>query len=184
MSGDLDGGVAIEGLDEFLDNLNRLPDAFHPEVLERAGKRALLAFLDRARDLAPVDDASETPKRPYAKLRNSLIIGTRLNDSQRKILRKVGKNYVEVYAGANTAFDSIAHLIEFGHLIVGPLKMGPNKRGSRLVKKRGTGKVLGFVPPNPFMRRAWASTQDEVLKRAAVELEKILSSAVVRRKMR
>lgn len=166
------GSYEIDGLDELIANLTKLPEAFGKFALEDAGRYALVPFIATVRELVPVDDPKETKKRKYAHLRDSYIISTNLNARQKKLNKN--PKYVEVYAG--TA-DPIGHLIEFGHFAVGRLMKGRNKKGE-IVGLRDTGKVHSWVPPQPHVGPAWTVTAPEVLQRAASEMERNLDNAV------
>lgn len=92
----------IEGLAALDIALAQLPKATARNVLIRTGKKALEPFIDDVRKLAPVDaDPASSPKRPPGTLRDSYVIGTKLNKSQAKEVRREGKNFAEVYAGTN-----------------------------------------------------------------------------------
>lgn len=103
----------IEGLAGLDLALGQLPKATARAALVRAGKKALEPFIDDIRALAPVDaDPASTPNRPPGTLRDSYVIGTKLNKSQAKGVRKEGKNFAEVYAGTN---DPAGVQTEFGN---------------------------------------------------------------------
>lgn len=103
----------IEGLAGLDLALGQLPKATARAALVRAGKKALEPFIDDVRALAPVDaDPASTPNRPPGTLRDSYVIGTKLNKSQAKGVRKEGKNFAEVYAGTN---DPAGVQTEFGN---------------------------------------------------------------------
>lgn len=103
----------VEGLVGLDIALGQLPKATARAALVRAGKKALEPFIDDVRALAPVDaDPANTPKRAPGTLRDSYVIGTKLNKSQAKGVRKEGKNFAEVYAGTN---DPAGIQTEFGN---------------------------------------------------------------------
>ena len=84
-------------------------------------------------------------------LQGSISVGTKLNKAQAKIHRKVkGKDAVEVFVGSS---ERHAHLVEFG-----TVKMSPQ----------------------PFMRPAWESKQDQVLEDIGKELWKNVNAALAR----
>lgn len=93
--------------------LGELPKATARNTLIRTGKKALEPFLTDVKHLAPVDaDPASTPKRAPGTLRDSYVIGTKLNKSQAKGVRKEGKQFAEVYAGTN---DPAGVQTEFGN---------------------------------------------------------------------
>ncbi len=103
----------IEGLAGLDQALGELPKSTARATLVRTGKKALEPFLADVKTLAPIDaDPANSPKRPPGTLRDSYVIGTRLNKSQRKAVRKEGKNFAEVYAGTN---DRAGVQTEFGN---------------------------------------------------------------------
>ena len=74
-------------------------------------------------------------------LQSSITVGTKLNKAQAKLHRKAKeKDAVEVFVGSN---ERHAHLVEFG---------------------------TEKMSPQPFMRPAWDSQQDQVLKDIGKEL--------------
>lgn len=92
----------VEGLAGLDAALGQLPRATARNTLIRTGKKALEPFLADVKQLAPVDaDPANTPKRAPGTLRDSYVIGTRLNKRQTKGVRKEGKQFAEVYAGTN-----------------------------------------------------------------------------------
>ncbi|UZW54056.1 hypothetical protein NUH86_10970 [Sphingobium sp. JS3065] len=124
----------VEGLAALDFALGQLPKSTARAALVRAGKKALEPFIDDVRSLAPVDaDPQSTPNRPPGTLRDSYVIGTRLNKSQAKMARKEGKNFAEVYAGTN---DPAGIQAEFGN---------------------------AHQAPQPHARPAWDGVQKEVL---------------------
>lgn len=103
----------IEGLAGLDNALANLPKATARNVLIRTGKKALEPFIQDVRQLAPVDANPEsTPNRPPGTLRDSYVIGTKLNKSQAKQVRREGKNFAEAYAGTN---DPAGVQTEFGN---------------------------------------------------------------------
>jgi hypothetical protein len=124
----------VEGLAGLDFALGQLPKATARNTLVRAGKQALEPFIEDVRQLAPVDeDPTSTPNRPPGTLRDSYVIGTRLNKSQAKTVRREGKNFAEVYAGTN---DPAGIQTEFGN---------------------------AHQSPQPHARPAWDGVQKQVL---------------------
>lgn len=102
-----------EGLADLDHALGELPKATARNVLVRTGKKALEPFLEEVRANAPVSsNPAATPKRPQGTLRDSYVIGTKLNKTQARNVRREGKNFAEVYAGTN---DPAGVQNEFGN---------------------------------------------------------------------
>lgn len=124
----------VEGLAGLDNALSELPKATARNTLIRAGKQALVPFIDAVRVLAPVDeDPASTPNRPPGTLRDSYVIGTKLNKTQARNVRRGGKNFAEVYAGTN---DPAGVQTEFGN---------------------------DHQAAQPHARPAWEATKNEVL---------------------
>lgn len=112
----------VEGLVGLDAALGQLPRATARNTLVRTGKKALEPFLADVKQLAPVDaDPANSPKRAPGTLRDSYVIGTRLNKSQTKGVRKEGKQFAEVYAGTN---DPAGVQTEFGNAHQAPQPHG------------------------------------------------------------
>ncbi|ARR55334.1 hypothetical protein HY78_18750 [Rhizorhabdus wittichii DC-6] len=103
--------IKVEGLRELDEALKELPKSARKPVLRRIARKALIPFLAAVKAKAPVDDPADTPKRPAGALRDSYTIGSTLNRSQRRTVKREGKSDVEVYAGTN---DRVGILQEFG----------------------------------------------------------------------
>lgn len=113
---------SVEGLAGLDAALGQLPRATARNTLVRTGKKALEPFLADVKQLAPVDaDPANSPKRAPGTLRDSYAIGTRLNKSQTKGVRKEGKQFAEVYAGTN---DPAGVQTEFGNAHQAPQPHG------------------------------------------------------------
>lgn len=124
----------VPGLADLDRALGELPKATARNTLRRTGLAALQPFVDKVRELAPVDaDPSSSPKRPPGTLRDSYIAGTKLNKSQAKTAKREGKSFAEVYAGTN---DPAGIQTEFGN---------------------------AHQSPQPHARPAWDGTQQRVL---------------------
>ena len=136
----------IEGLAGLDHALGELPKATARNSLIRAGKKALVPFLEDVKAMAPVDDAASTPERPVGAYRDSWVIGTRLNKTQAKTVRRAGKNFAEIYAGTG---DPLGVLLEFG-------------TGERTRKKSGAS--AGSMRAQPHGRPAWDGVKAQTLK--------------------
>ena len=140
----------IEGLRELDQALSELPKATGKSVLRRVARSALTLFLNSVKAKAPVSDPEDTPKRPQGALRDSYIIGSKLNRSQARTARKEGKSDIEMYAGTN---DRAGALQEFG----------TEHHGAQ-----------------PHARPAWDETKDATLEVVADELGGEIEKARVR----
>lgn len=131
----------IPGLAGLNTALGELPRATARNTLIRTGKKALVPFLTDVKALAPIDaDPESSPNRPPGTLRDSYVIGTKLNKSQSKNVRKEGKQFAEVYAGTN---DPAGLQTEFGN---------------------------AHQAPQPHGRPAWDGNQKQVLDLVGKEL--------------
>lgn len=126
----------VEGLAGLDNALAELPKATARNTLVRTGKKALEPFLADVKAMAPVDeDPASTPKRAPGTLRDSYVIGTKLNKTQKRTVRREGKNFAEVHAGTN---DPAGVQTEFGN---------------------------EHQAAQPHARPAWDGTKQETLKR-------------------
>ena len=148
----------IEGLKELDAALAELPKATGKNVMRRVARKALEPVIKAAKPYAPVNKG---------KLRQSLAVSTKLSKRQAALARREeaaeGKASITVYAGA--AALPHAHLMEFG-------------TKARVQKK--TGKSTGSVKPRPFMRPAWDSQRDNVLKIFTGDMMKEIEAAATR----
>lgn len=101
---------------------------------------------------------SIAPKGATGNLAKSISIGSQLSSRQRRGRRRPTKDEAEIFVGSS---DRKAHLVEFG-------------TAPRYQKK--SGKFVGQVPPQPFVRPAWEATKDRILsafgKLLGAEIEK------------
>jgi HK97 gp10 family phage protein len=133
--------VKVEGLKELDAALAELPKTTGKNVMRSAARKALEPVISAARPLVPEDSGN---------LKKSLKITTRLSKRQAAIMRREykteGKAAISMFAGPSALPH--AHLIEFG-------------TKPRYQKK--TGKFVGQVKAQPFLRPAWDSKKDDVL---------------------
>lgn len=121
-------------------------DAALQELAKTTAKR--LARKSMADALDPVLDAAKAlaPVGPTGNLKDGVAISHRLNPSQAADAPREGQHVLHMYVGSNSPH---AHLVEFG--------TGPRRHKS--------GKFVGVMPANPWMRPAWDGKSGEVLKR-------------------
>lgn len=125
--------IKWSGLRELERSLIELPKATAKNTVRRTSRKALEPFLASVKAKAPLSDPADTPERQPGALRDSYIIGTKLNPSQARQARREGKHFTEVYAGTN---DPVGVFQEFGTI---------------------------NHPPQPHARPAWDETKDEAL---------------------
>lgn len=158
--------VMVQGFKELDDALRELPRATERNTLRRAAIAALKPFLAAVKAKAPVDENVEnTPERPPGTLKNSYHIGTRLNKTQARSVRKLGKSGVEVYAGTS---DPLGVPTEFG-TAPRTIRKGPR-----------AGQSTGAVPAQPHARPAWDETSSKVVVELKEELGKEIAKAAKR----
>lgn len=128
--------VRLDGLREIDAALGELPKASAKGVLRRVGIKALQPMAETARELAPDD-----PETGGNDLKNSIVVGTKLNARQKRMERKAeGKSFVTVYMGTN---DPAGVQQEFGNV---------------------------NHPPKSFMRPAFSQDAEGAIKIVADEL--------------
>ncbi|MZR14227.1 hypothetical protein GQE99_14485 [Maritimibacter sp. DP07] len=126
-------------------------------VARRSMKKAFEPFVAAAKSAAPVGFTGE--------LSENIAVGTKLTQNQRRELRgSVSRSVTQMYAGA-TKEAPHAHLVEFG--------TGPRWQKS-------TGRYVGEMPANPFMRRSWEATKGRVLAKLSKQLGEELEKAAAR----
>lgn len=82
--------VRLEGFRELSDALGELKKGTERSVLRRVSTKALEPFVERAKELAPVDDGD---------LRASIVIGNKLTDRAKRADKKHPRAGVRVFAG-------------------------------------------------------------------------------------
>lgn len=133
----------MEGWKELAKGLEDLGDDKEVrKVMRDALKKRALPMAAMAQSLAPKHEGT---------LARSIGVSTQLKRSQRRGRVRTGINEVEVFVGSS---DPKAHLVEFG--------TGPRYHKS--------GKYVGQVAPQPFMRPAWEATKDSILHGFAKDL--------------
>jgi len=124
--------VKIEGLRECEAALEALGKSLGRGVLRRVAKRALEPIA------ADAQSAVEASTEGTGDLSKSIAVSGSLSKAQRKDARKDTKSFVEMHVGAGALTQAISQ--EFG-------------TGERFQRK--TGKSVGSVAPEPFLRPAW-----------------------------
>lgn len=135
--------IRVEGFRELEAALLALPRSTSRSVVRRGLKAALAPVEAAARAAAPRD---------RGQLADSIAISTKLTKSQAKEARalfargSLSRNAMIMHVGASGLPH--AHLMEFG--------TGPRYHKS--------GKYVGQVSPQPFMRPAWDANRNKVLE--------------------
>jgi HK97 gp10 family phage protein len=155
--------VKVEGLKELDAALGELTKATARNVLRRVLKRAGQPIADAARGKVPVDTG---------KLRDSIIVGTKLASSQDS-----GKAaFASVMRGGGSREEARSALIAANKAAKGgaafaEMFVGPDNRPAAHLVEFGTGerfhrsgKSGGSVAPQPYMRPAWDGEKGRALE--------------------
>jgi len=152
--------LKLTGIDNIQDMLAELPKATNKNVVRRAMMDAAEPMAEHAADLAPVlgGDLSE-----------GITVTTQIVKSQADDTRRPGKDEVRAFVGANyrpgtDGYAPHAHLVEFG-------------TGERQHK---SGKSVGQMPAQPFMRPAFDGGKDTFISRFSTALLEQVNKAVAR----
>lgn len=148
----------LDGVKELAALFEQLPKSLTDAVLRNTGKRALVPVLAFARAIVSKHDGD---------LAKSMAISTKLSKNQRRRFRKTGD--VEVYAGPTNPRGAHGHLVEFG---------------TKARFQKSTGKFVGVMPAQPFMRPAWDTLSGAVLEVFRKEIWDVLRAAVRRLRKR
>ncbi|MFV0409091.1 MAG: HK97-gp10 family putative phage morphogenesis protein [Paracoccus sp. (in: a-proteobacteria)] len=152
--------VRLTGFKELEASLSNLGGAVGKRVARAALRKAVEPMRDKAKELAPVDTGA---------LRDSIIIGNRLDGRQMRSLKKLSKDQrsaVEVFMGPSYLKGDRGrhgHLVEFG--------TAPRLNGGLFKGARHPG-----TAPQPFMRPAWDAEKDPTIER----LRELLWAAIDR----
>lgn len=121
-------------------DLDRALQAMAKTTAKRTARKAM------ARALSPVEEAARAlaPVGPTGNLREGVTVSHKLNPSQAAEAGREGRDEAIMYVGSNSPH---AHLVEFG--------TAPRHHES--------GKFVGAMPPNPWMRPAWDDNTGRVL---------------------
>jgi len=138
----------LKGMKELMNALDQLPTiSMQKGAIRNALKDAGSPVVSDAKANVPIDSGH---------LRDSIKISQSLKKSQRR--GRYDRSSVTVYVGSSSP---LAHLIEFGttqRVLKEPRIV---TIGGRTVRITHTGQVS----PRPFLRQAWDSNKDAVLKR-------------------
>jgi len=145
--------VTVEGIDELNLALGSLPGKLRERSLRRAARKGGNIIRDKAK--------AKVPKRT-GRLKESITVTVRFPDF-RNVDAEVGPKsafkFIKV-EGALGQFKQLAatgwyaHFVEFGHVL------------------KARGKIIGSVPPRPFLRPAADESVGEVVRTALLELDK------------
>lgn len=148
-------GLRMEGIKALDDILRSLPSSTAKGVAKRAMKRSL----------EPVMQAAIAAT-PFEGIKKTIGISSKLTRRQASQARgKEDRDTQIMYVGSNSP---LAHLLEFG-------------TGLRHHK---SGKSVGTMAPQPFMRVAWDSKAQAVLERLSADLRIEIDKTIARRAKR
>lgn len=145
--------LALQGVADLDKVLQELAKTTAKRTARKAMEDALSPVEDAAREMAPVG--------PTGNLRRGVTISHRLTRSQARGAERDGPDVVNMYVGSDAPH---AHLVEFG--------TGPRHHKS--------GKFVGAMPPNPWMRPAWDGNRDAVLDGLAAALRAQIEKTLAR----
>ena len=156
----------VDGLAALDRSLAQISDeATQKRVIISAMKKALKPVAESAKQKVPVDEGD---------LRNSIVVSTKITKRQG---RGLVKGVPRVFVGSNWPS---AHLVEFG---TGP-RVAKIRRSRVLVSQSGqvfgTSVDAGNMPAMPFLRPAFESLQQQVLKKFGEEMWKNISRTAKR----
>ncbi len=153
--------VDLQGDREIAKALGMMNQRMHKKVLRGAFQSALRPALNEVRREAPVESGA---LRDSYKIRIKayppfVFVGKVWPDKKFVIGFIPGSGL----AGHERRPINYAHLVEGGHRIV--TGGSAARRGKKRDRKKHKGTISGWVPPNPFVRRAWATTKQEQIRR-------------------
>lgn len=128
--------VHILGLRETQQALRKLPDSTAKNILRRILRRRGQPIADKAKSLVRTDEQD---------LKKSIAVSPKLSKNQKRKHRKQHPDDVEMFVGAGPHPSAIWN--EFG-------------TGER---HQSSGKSVGRITPQPFMRPAWDAKKRGVL---------------------
>lgn len=153
--------MKLTGVKEVERVFQKLPGAIQRKSVSDAMQEEALPIVADAKARAPV-----APKEGGT-LRDAITVSTKLSKSQRKAADRKGKDVVAAYVGPSYErfggkFAPHGHLVEFG-------------TGPRFHKK--TGKYVGEMPAQPFMRPAFDGGKVGFVQRFGPRLADIVERA-------
>lgn len=148
--------MTVDALQEkvLVERLNGLGNRVFRKVVAGAANSSMTPVLKTARRFVPVDEGA---------LRDSLT-------KKRKVYKKTQTVWVGV--GAAKGMAPHAHLVEFGHRMVGGAVWYDPKEDKYFRVPGMKGRTLGFVRPKAFLRPAFIKEQANVLNRYRKTLAK------------
>lgn len=146
--------LKVEGFKELDALLIAMPRRLASQAVTAGMRRALQPVAAAARAYAP------------GSLSDRIRIAPTIKAGQfAQALEKPGKGKRVMFVGSGAPH---AHLVEFG-------------TGPRFHK---SGKYVGIMPPDPFLRPAWDANKDEVLAKLAETIRQEIAAAIGRRQAR
>lgn len=153
--------VRVDGADEILRNLNRLPPQVRRQHLLEAVKPGAEIIRQAIEEKAPRGEGDKEYKgRKIGHLADSIVVEGRVVDDD-AVIYSIGPDKDHYYA----------RWVEFGHALIKVTNRIKNAKGRTV--KRETRKI-GEVPPHPFMRPGYDSSKDDAERAVARELKRRL----------
>jgi HK97 gp10 family phage protein len=174
--------VKVEGLKELDAALGELTKATAKNVLKRVLKRAAQPIADAARGKVPVDTG---------KLRDSIIVGSNLSEVEAAgnaaYAAKMRAGGSKAEAGAALRAAARAAKAAGGDASFAEMFVGPDNRPNAHLVEFGTGerfhrsgKSVGSVAPQPYMRPAWDGEKGRALEIIKADLGDEIMKAATR----
>lgn len=147
--------VDLRGDREIAKALGRMNQQIHKKVLRSAIKWAMLPALNESKRMIPVESGA---------LRDSMMRSTKALPPY-VMVGKVWpkKKFSRMWRGKKRVPYFYAHLVEGGHRVVRGGTVA--RKGKTTIAGRHTGTVIGDVPPQLFIRDAFAITKEQQKRR-------------------
>lgn len=159
------GGIVLSGADPLIAKLVELPSKVFRKGLLSASRKAMRPVVAQAKATAP---------RETGTLKQSIGIKIKTYPKRGTVVTIVGPRagFGIEYEGRKRDPVYYAHLQEGGHRVVAANTLGTrfSKKVGNLIKVKGSGAVLGRVPPRPFLQPALKSNQAVVVAILRTEL--------------
>ena len=152
--------VNVQGDRQIQAALRKLPDRLRELVIKSGVRSSMLPALNMAKRKVPerTGQLRDSLKRFVRSYPSGVVAGFMgpSNDFKITIKTKGGKT-------RNIDPSNYAHLVEFGHrIVVGGAVARKGKSNLTRNLRLLTGKVVGFVPPQPFMRDSFEASKGQM----------------------
>lgn len=142
--------VNIQGDKKLRRALSFLPEQLRKKVIKSGVRSAMLPALKMAKQLVPEQSGQlKASLKRFVRVYPSGVVAGFMGPSNKfkiQVTTKGGKK-------KNIDPSNYAHLVEYGHRMVVGGKLGQG------------GRIVGFVPPHPFMRDAFDATEQQMKDR-------------------